>query len=380
MQIAEFALERFFARWEFNVRHLLCASDVQGYAMSELIALADDETRTMWERLTLGYTESTGHPLLRAEIASLYETADAEDMLTFTGAEEAIFLAMHALLAAGDHAIVVWPAYQSLFEVGRSVGADVTLVPLSPGDWSLDVDALEAAVRPSTRVIVVNYPHSPTGALLDRASMDRLTSFAEERGITLFSDEVYRYLELEEGTRLPAAVDRGARAVSMGVMSKSFALAGLRVGWLATHDRALLRRIAALKDYTTICGSAPSEVLALMALRARERVLARSRAIIAGNLPLLDRFFERETEYFEWVRPRAGSVAFPRLKTDEPDAIDRFSADLVKEAGVLLLPGSTFGHPGNHFRVGFGRTDMPAALERLDAFGSRWFARSTRNA
>ena len=373
MHIAEFALERFFAHWEFSVRHLLCASDVQGYAMSDLVALADDQTRTMWECLTLGYTESTGHPLLRAEIASLYDTADAGDVLTFTGAEEAIFLAMHALLAAGDHAIVVWPAYQSLFEVGRSVGADVTLVPLSPRDWSLDLDAVEAAARPSTRVIVVNYPHSPTGALIDRASMDRLTSFAEKRGITLFSDEVYRYLELDERARLPAAVDRGARSVSMGVMSKSFALAGLRVGWLATHDRALLRRIAALKDYTTICGSAPSEVLALIALRAREHVLARSRGIIAGNLPLLDRFFERWAEHCEWVRPRAGSVAFPRLRTGEPDAIDRFSDDLVKEEGVLLLPGSTFGHPGNHFRVGFGRPDMPAALERLEAFATRWF-------
>lgn len=372
MQIAEFALERYFARWEFSVRHLLCASDVQGYAMSDVIALADDETRAMWEGLTLGYTESTGHPLLRAEIASLYESADAEDVLTFSGAEEAIFLAMHALLAAGDHAIVAWPAYQSLFEVGRSVGADVTLIPLSPRDWSLDVDAVKAAVRPNTRVIVVNYPHSPTGALLDRASMDRLTSFTEERGITLFSDEVYRYLELEEATRLTAAVDRGVRTVSMGVMSKSFALAGLRVGWLATHDRALLRRIATLKDYTTICGSAPSEVLALMALRARDRVLARSRGIIAGNLPLLDRFLEQWSEHFEWVRPRAGSVAFPRLRTNEPQAIDRFSADLVKEEGVLLLPGSTFGHPGNHFRVGFGRSDMPAALERLEAFVARW--------
>lgn len=371
MQIAEFALERYFARWEFNVRHLLCASDVEGYSMSELVALADVETRSMWERLTLGYTESSGHPLLRAEIASLYETVDAGDVLTFTGAEEAIFLSMHALLAPADHAVVMWPAYQSLFEVGRSVGAEITLVALNPRDWSLDVDAIEAALKPNTRAIVVNYPHSPTGALIDRASMDHLTSLAEERGITLFSDEVYRYLELDEAGRLPAAVDRGTRTVSLGVMSKSFALAGLRVGWIATHDRALRQRLSALKDYTTICGSAPSEVLALMALRARERVLGRSRAIIAANLPLLDAFFARWNERLDWVRPRGGSVGFPRLLTDEPGAIDRFSSDLVRDVGVLLLPGSAFQHPGNHFRIGFGRTDMPMALERLDAFIAR---------
>jgi aspartate/methionine/tyrosine aminotransferase len=373
MHIAEFALERYFARWEFTARHLLCASDVEGFTMPELIALADAETRSMWERLTLGYTESAGHPLLRAEIASLYETVEADEVLTFSGAEEAIFIAMHALLAPADHAVVMWPAYQSLFEVGRSVGAEITRVALNASDWSLDIDAIEAAVRPNTRVIVVNYPHSPTGAMLDRAGMDRLTRLAEARGITLFSDEVYRYLELDETTRLPAAVDRGARTVSLGVMSKSFALAGLRVGWIATHDKELRQRLAALKDYTTICGSAPSEVLALVALRARDRVLGRSRDIIGANLPLLDDFFARWTGRFEWVRPRGGSVGFPRLLTDEPGAIDRFCSELVRETGVLLLPGSTFEHPGNHFRVGFGRTDMPMALERLEAFVARHF-------
>src|SRR5205823_677416 len=122
MQIADFALERYFARWEFNVRHLLCASDVEAYTLTELLSLADDETRALWSQLRLGYTESAGHPLLRAEIASLYDDVDADEVLTFVGAEEGIFIAMHALLAAGDHAVVVWPAYQSLHEVARSVG------------------------------------------------------------------------------------------------------------------------------------------------------------------------------------------------------------------------------------------------------------------
>ena len=374
MQIADFALERFFARWEFDVRYLLCASDLEAYPMRELLELADADTRQLWEGLTLGYTESAGHPLLREELAGLYETVEPEEVLTFTGAEEAIFLAMHALLGAGDHAVVVWPSYQSLHEVGRSTGAEITLLPLEPRSWSLDVGAVAAALRPSTRVVVVNFPHSPTGALLERADMQRLIELTESRGVTLFSDEVYRYLELDAGTRLPAAVDRGSRTLSMGVLSKAFALAGLRVGWIATHDASLRQRITALKDYTTICGSAPSEILALVALRARDRVLARSRRLIETNLPQLDGFFARFAEHFEWVRPRGGSVAFPRLRSDEPEAIDRFCDALVEAEQVLLAPGSVFGHPGNHFRIGFGRANMPVALERLEAFATRYFA------
>ena len=372
MRISDFALERYFARWEFNSRYLLCASDVQGYPLAELLALADDESRALWDGLRLGYTESTGHPLLRAEIASLYDRVTADEVLTFVGAEEGIFLSMHALLGAGDHAVVVWPAYQSLHEVARSIGADVTLVPLDPADWSLDIDAIEAALRPTTRVIVINFPHSPTGAMLDTTSLERLATLAEERRITLFSDEVYRFLELDGSTRPPAAVDRGRLTVSLGVMSKAFALAGLRVGWIATHDATLLRRIAALKDYTTICGSAPSEVLALIGLRARAHVLARSRALIAENLPLLDDFFARNADQFDWIRPRGSSVGFPRLIGAEPGTIDRFCAELVEREGVLLLPGSQFGHAGNHFRVGFGRTDMAEALEPLERFASHW--------
>ena len=368
MRIADFALERYFAKWEFHVRHVLCASDVEPLPLADLIALADDETRHLWDTLRLGYTESAGHPLLRAEIARLYETAEAEDVLTFTGAEEGIFLAMHALLSAGDHVVVAWPAYQSLYEVARSAGASVSLVPFDDRNWELDPERLLSELQPNTRAIVVNFPHSPTGALLPRAAFEYLTSATEARGITLFSDEVYRYLEIDDTTRLPAAVDRGRKTLSLGVMSKSFALAGLRVGWIATHDRDLVSRMNRLKDYTTICGSAPSEILALMALRARERVIGRSRDIIARNLPLLDGFFARHETRFSWVRPRGGSVGFPRLCTNAPRAVDNFCARLVEREGVLLLPGSQFDHPGNHFRIGFGRADMPQALERLEQF------------
>jgi len=371
VRIADFALERYFARWEFAVEHLLCASDVQGYAMADLLALADDESRGLWEGLTLGYTESTGHPLLRREIASLYDGVDADDVLVFAGAEEAIFCLVNVTMGPGDHAIVTWPGYQSLYEVARATGAEVTLHELHEADgWALDLARLRAQVTPSTRLIVVNAPHNPTGMLPDRATFDGLLAIAEEAGAALVLDEVYRELEFDPSRRLPAAVEASSRGVSVGVMSKSYAMAGLRIGWLASHDRDLLARCAAFKDYTTICSSAPSEVLALIGLRARDVVLARSRGIVEANLERLDAFFEDWGDRFTWVRPKAGSIGFPRLTAPGVD-IDTWAASLVEAEGVLLLPGSQFGVGGNHFRIGFGRTDLPVALDRLEAFAER---------
>jgi aspartate/methionine/tyrosine aminotransferase len=364
MQIADFALERYFAKWEFAVRYVLCASDVEPVGLAELLALADDDGRSRWDNLRLGYTESLGLPALRDEIAGFYPGLSADDVMTFAGAEEAIFVLMHALLGPSDHAVVVWPAYQSLHEVARAAGAGVTFVPLDPNGWTLDVNAVAAAMRPNTRVIVINFPHSPTGAQLEPEQFARLVAIADLHGVHLLSDEVYRLLE--HGTApLPTAAATLDRGISLGVMSKAFGLAGLRIGWIATRDAALRARVAALKDYTTICNSAPSEILALIALRAKGRLLARANSIIRDNLALLDSFMRAHAERISWTRPRAGSVCFPVLQSGN---IDDFCAELVEREGVLLLPASQFGFRGNNFRLGFGRRDMAEGLSRLESF------------
>jgi aspartate/methionine/tyrosine aminotransferase len=369
MPIRSFALERYFAQHEFSAELLLCSSDVESYAQRELLALADGETRALWEGLTLGYTETAGHPLLRAEIAALYPGLEADDVLVFAGAQEAIYAFAQTALGDGDHAVVVTPAYQSLHEVARAAGAEVSTVELEhENGWALDLDEVRRALRPDTSAIVVNFPHNPTGAHIDRATLDGLVELAEEAGAHLFSDEVYRWLEHPPAALLPGAAELSARGLSLGVMSKTSALPGLRIGWLACRDRELLARIAAIKDYMTICSSAPSEILALIALRGRAEVVARSRAIVDANLPLLDDFFARWDGVFDWVRPRGATIGFPRLVADV--AIDDFARELVSEEGVLLLPGSIYEHPGNHFRIGFGRRNMPEALARLERFAS----------
>ncbi len=370
MKLPDFELERYFARYEFDVPFMLSSSDMEGYRLDELLELADEECLTLWENLSLGYTESAGHPLLRREIASLYERAAADDVLVFAGAEEAVFAFSNVVLSPGDHAVVTWPAYQSLYEVARGIGAEVTLLKLRHEEgWTLDPERLRDAVRPETKAVFVNFPHNPTGYLPDHQAFEAIVEVARGSGAYLFSDEVYRLLEHDPVDRLPAAVDLYKRAVSLGVTSKAFALAGLRIGWATTRDEELLAGLARFKDYTTICNSAPSEILALIALRSREAVLTRNMEIIGDNLPHADRFFSDWKGTFEWVRPRVGCIGFPRLLADV--SVERLAAELAEEEGVMLLPGTVYGHPGNHFRLVLGRRSFPEALARLERHAKR---------
>lgn len=368
MTLPPFALERWFARHEFSARHLLCASDCESMSIEQLLG-REPGAREKLLSLRLGYTESTGAPGLRSEISRLYRTIGPEQVLVHAGAEEAIFLFMHAALSPGDHVIVHTPCYQSLAEVARSIGCEVSAWRArEENGWALDPGELPRLARPRTKVIVLNTPHNPTGWQMTTEAYRGVAAFAEEQGIILFSDEVYRGLEHDPGARLPAGCDCGRRAVSLGVMSKTYGLPGLRIGWVATHDVGLLSRMAALKDYTTICASAPGELLAEVALRYESEIAGRNRAIIAENLGLLDAFMAGRPDLFAWQRPCAGPIAFPRFLGGDAAA---FCDELVRVAGVLLLPGSVYEDGGNHVRVGFGRASMPAALRALEEFAAR---------
>jgi aspartate/methionine/tyrosine aminotransferase len=365
MKLPPFRLERYFARHEFSVPHLLCASDCESLRVADLLALepgARDELEALW----LGYTEAAGHPELRRAIAGLYRGLGPEQVLVHAGAEEAIFSFLNAAQEPGDHAVVHAPYYQSLGEVARGAGAEVTEWRGDPArGWALDLADLERALTPRTRVVVVNFPHNPTGFLPPAAFAEELAALADRRGFRLLADEVYRGLELDPADRLPPLAELSERAVSLGVMSKTYGLAGLRIGWAATRDAELLERMAAFKDYTTICNSAPSEFLATLALRHAEVLAERNRGILRANLDRLDRFFGRHPARFAWHRPRAGSVAFPELLQGD---VEPFCAELAERAGVLLLPGTLYEPGSRAFRIGFGRRDLPQAVDRLEGF------------
>jgi aspartate/methionine/tyrosine aminotransferase len=367
MRIEPFALERYFAAHEFSARYLLSASDCEALRLRELLDLADPKTLRWWEDLVLGYTESQGHPLLRQEIARLYRTACPDDILV-AAPEEAIFIAMNALLGPGDHVIVISPAYQSLYEVAVSLGCRVSRWPveLLGDEWRLDPDRLGDLCSPSTRLIVVNFPHNPTGYLPAREVLGQIVEQAARSGIPIFSDEMYRLLEYDGGRRLPSLIDVYDGAIVLSGLSKTFSLPGLRIGWLATKDRKLLDRFAGFKDYTTICSSAPSEILAIIALRAAEPIVQRNLRIITSNLVAAEQFCARNRGLCAWIPPLAGSVAFPRLLADVP--VRTFCADVLRHRSVMIVPGDVFGWQGNHFRVGMGRVGFPQALEQVEEY------------
>lgn len=351
MRIQDFKLERYFAEYEFSAPYLLCCSDCESLRAADLLAM-DPGAGEAFQDLWLGYTESRGNPTLRGEIAKLYEGIEPEQVLVHSGAEEAIFVAMNVLLQKGDHVIVQSPCYQSLAEVARAIGCDVTSWEARESSgWALDPDDLKKLLRPETRLVVVNCPHNPTGYTMTREVFDELARLSRHYGFTVFSDEVYRFLEYDERDRLPAWCEMDGKGISVGVMSKAFGLAGLRIGWSVTRDPALFERLAAFKDFTTICNSAPSEFLSTVALKHRDRILQRNLDIVLKNLSVLDRFFSRFSERFCWRRPKAGPVAFPSLRAGNAE---EFCRDLVEKAGVLLLPGTVYDAGPSHFRIGFG--------------------------
>ena len=365
MKIEPFQLERYFARHEFTAPLLLCSSDCESMTLGNLLALEPDAGQ-LFSFLWLGYTDSRGDEELRQTITTLYEGISAQQILVHTGAQEAIFNFMNVALEPGDHVIVHDPCYQSLGEVARSIGAEVTPWKGDPlRGWELDLDNLKNALTSRTKVVVVNFPHNPTGFLPDTEFIYELSELSERHGFIVFSDEVYRGLELEPSHRLPAFADINDRAVSLGVMSKTYGLAGLRIGWIGTRNREILNALAAFKDYTTICNSAPSEFLAKLALRHAEIIARRNLQIIRSNLERLDLFFSAHEDLFVWDRPKAGSIAFPRLLRGQAD---EFCAGLVEKTGVLLLPGTLYGSGYNSFRIGFGRRNLPEAVDRFEEY------------
>lgn len=375
-----FDLEIYFSQYEFNTRYLLCSSDAESLKMTQLLEMAegDAESMALWENLSLGYTESSGLPVLKSEIArTMYGGhLEAKNVLCFAGAEEGIYCVMRSLLRPRDHVIVVTPCYQSLLSVAAAVCTEggVTEVPLLAAErWSSVSlpDKVRKAIRAErTKMVIINFPHNPTGSVIDKRTQEELIDLCEAHRLILFSDEVYRGLErVEEASSDPVAVAPYPQTLSLGVMSKSFGLAGLRIGWIACRDEALLQRVAEGKHYLSICNSAPSEVLALIALRNRDRIYERIRRIIATNLQCIEGFLSRHPETFRWNTPGGGCCGFMEFRGE--GTVEALAHRLVTDHGVLILPGSCF--PGGreeetsrHFRIGFGRENFPEALAQME--------------
>ena len=368
--LPDFRLETHFAKWEFSARFHLTASDAESLSMRDLLSMASDEDRDAFEGMWLGYTETFGAPDLREAIAGTYTQQTASNVLCFAGASEGIFAANSVLLDKDAHVIVITPNYQSHETLPLQI-CEATGVPLDADDgWSLDVDRVAAAIKPNTRLLTMNFPHNPTGAVLSQDRYDALIALCRAHGIYILHDEIFNGLGPTGARHLPFVADVYERGLSLGVMSKSYGLPGLRIGWIASANTEVLSKMERLKHYLSICNSGPSERLALIALKARDQLLARNCAIVDENIPKWDTFFARHPDLFEWSPPQASCMAYPRYKG--PEGVDAFAKGLVEEGGVLVLPSSIYCSdlgevPSDRFRIGLGRRGLDAGLAAFEA-------------
>jgi aspartate/methionine/tyrosine aminotransferase len=364
-----FELERYFQIHEFSAKYLLCSSDAESWDMSEILALADEECMKLWSNLRLSYTEARGLPALRTEIAKNYESSSitGENIMCFAGAEEGIYCVVRGMLKKGDHSIILTPCYQSLLSIAQKT-CDVSVLDLNEScNWEVDLVKLQKLIIPGkTKLLIMNFPHNPTGSLISKEVQLQIVALAREFGIHVLCDEVYRGLQTSPDLLLPPIASIYERGISLGVLSKAYGMAGLRIGWIASQDVSVVEKTSDLKHYLSICNSGPSEILALISLRAKNTILQRNQTIADQNLVLIDKFLEKNNDLFMWNKPRGGCTGFMKLKPHPSINCDEFAKQLVDKFGILILPGRNFPGAENdyssNFRFGFGRANFPTCL------------------
>ena len=372
--LPEFKLETHFSKWEFKARHHMTASDAESMSLADLLALATPEESEAFAHMWLGYTETFGSKTLRETIATTYTQQNFEDILCFAGASEAIFAVNNVILDSDSHAIVITPNYQSHESLPISICA-TSGVPLNPDDnWSLDIDQIADSIRPNTRLLTINFPHNPTGTILPLDRYQQLIKICRHHGIYILHDEIFNGLGPSGTTHLPFIADLYERGLSLNVLSKSYGLPGLRVGWIACQDHDILLKMERLKHYLSICNSGPSEELSIIALKNRKTILARNCNIVDENLKKWDTFFAQYPALFDWQHPDGSCMAYPRYKGR--DGVESFTTSLLEDSGVLFLPSSIYtskltSTPTDRFRLGFGRRKLDAGIAALDAYLQR---------
>ena len=375
MKLAVFRQEEFFEDYEFSCETMLALSGAEPLRATELEAIAGPRPRADWE---VGYTPSAGYPELRDAIAALNPPAARENVLVCVGAIEALLILSNLLLEPGDELVCLWPAYQPLYELAAGAGASVRFVALDHADgfW-IDLGAVEDAVGPRTKAVLLNVPHNPTGQTAGPDDLRELARRLAPLGVTVIVDEVFR--EMRSG-HPPSAYDGLENLVVVGSMSKSYALPGLRVGWYVGPPELVVRG-RQFRKYTSLNPGASDQLWALAALERRAEILARTWELAEGGAALAERWLAERPETFALADTPAGGLLFPRLLTGEP-TLD-FCSRLVHETGVLLAPGSVCYESEGHLRLGVATPHLAAGLDRLgewlDAGGAERGAAAERD-
>lgn len=372
MDFPDYRLSRFQREHRERVRYFLGGTTPDPVSLQELLSMADADDRQRWQGFSLGFASDQGDDELRDIIAADYPGLKPENIITFAGAQEAITATYQALLNPGDRVVAITPVYEPLSISASLCQADVSHVALAfnetakeTGDdagWSLHVDDWLETCRPGTRLAAINFPHNPTGAMLSELQLQMMVDHCRQQDTWLFSDEVFRGLEHEGVKKLPAVASLYDKGISLGVMSKAYGLGGVRIGWIACQDSALIERLIEIKQFLSICNSRADEVLAQIALKNRDRLLARSRSIIQANMARVQSSVERLENALHWIPPLAGCAAFPAVKQQ---AAGDFVETLLDNTGLLLVPADCFMSDQQHVRLGLGSLRFDYAFTRL---------------
>jgi len=367
VKIDPFLVEQFMNAYEHEVELNLGETCVDPFVLGEFLALMGEEDfleqlKKTW--LTYGFIE--GSPDLRQGLANLYDHIGPDNVLVAGGAIGANFLVFYSLVEPGDTVISVFPVYQQLYSVPKSLGANVKLLRLHEDNrWLPDVNELSELVDDKTKLIVINNPHNPTGSLIEAHVLEEICAIAEEAGAYLLCDESYRGLYIRPDDFVPSALDISKKALVTGSFSKPFSLSGLRLGWIAASTE-IIEECMLHRDYTTISNDMIADALASLAMKHVDRIYKRNLKIIRSNHRILSQWIKDEL-LIDWVPPRAGSVAFLRynLKIPSKDLCLR----LIQDEGTFLVPGYCFEMEG-FLRVGYGcKTEiLKEGLSRFKAF------------
>ena len=375
MKIKPFAVEEWMNAWEVGAKYNIAETCVDSISMNELFELTGEDKTEFLNRLCarrLSYGDIEGLPEFRKGVCGLYKTLNIENIVPTHGASGANHHVFYSLISTGDRVVSIMPTYQQLYSIPESYGADVQILYLSKeNNYLPDLEKLRRLVTPKTKMICINNPNNPTGALMSEQMLREIVEIARSADAWILCDEVYRHLSQEDGW-CPSIVDLYEKGISVSSMSKVFSLAGLRLGWIATHDMSVVKSCLSHRDYNLVSCGVFDEMLAAAALKHRDKLLERSRKIVRENLQILDDWVGSEP-HVSYVKPKAGTTALVYYDLDISSY--EFCEEMYKKTGAFVTPGDCFEVP-HSMRIGYayGKQDLIDGLKAI----SEYIAMKTR--
>lgn len=375
MKIKPFAVEEWMNAWEVGAKYNIAETCVDSISMNDLFELTGEDKTEFLNRLCarrLSYGDIEGLPEFRKGVCGLYKTLNIENIVPTHGASGANHHVFYSLISPGDRVVSIMPTYQQLYSIPESYGADVQILHLSKeNNYLPDLEELRRLVTPETKMICINNPNNPTGALMSEQMLREIVEIARSADAWILCDEVYRHLSQEDDW-CPSIVDLYEKGISVSSMSKVFSLAGLRLGWIATHDMSVVKSCLSHRDYNLVSCGVFDEMLAAAALKHRDKLLERSRKIVRENLQILDDWVSSEP-HVSYVKPKAGTTALVYYDLDIPSY--EFCEEMYKKTGAFVTPGDCFEVP-HSMRIGYayGKQDLIDGLKAI----SEYIAMKTR--